>query len=206
LLFGRAVLTDESSMKIAEIMRADVEVCAVGDNLAAAATRMWDADIGCLPVVDEAGHAIGMVTDRDVCMAALTRGEPLHNIPVAVAMSREVRACPPDATLAEAEEIMRSGQVRRLPVIDAEGSLVGIVSLADLARLAAPQNGGTGANGRKKRDLSGQEVAGTLAAICAHRGDAEMREPAPVPPKRAPRRSAPRRRATKPPARRARRR
>jgi len=189
-------------MKIAEIMRADVEVCAVGDNLAAAATRMWDADIGCLPVVDDAGHAIGMVTDRDVCMAALTRGEPLHNIPVEVAMSKEVRACPPDATLAEAEEIMRSGQVRRLPVVDAEGALVGIVSLADLARLAAPEDGNSARKRPdKKRDLSGQEVAGTLAAICATRADAEARAPAPVRPKRAPRRRPP-----KPPARRARRR
>jgi len=185
-------------MKIAEIMRPDVEVCAVGDNLAAAATRMWDADIGCLPVVDDAGHAVGMVTDRDVCMAALTRGEPLHNIPVEVAMSKEVRACPPEATLAQAEEIMRAGRVRRLPVIDADGALVGIVSLADLARLAAPENG---ASGRKKRDVSGEEVAGTLAAICSTRADGEPRQPAP--PAR-PKRPSPRR-ARKAPAARARR-
>ena len=190
-------------MKIAEIMRADVEVCAVGDNLAAAATRMWDADIGCLPVVDDAGHAIGMVTDRDVCMAALTRGEPLHNIPVAIAMSKEVRACPPDATLAQAEQIMRAGQIRRLPVVDAEGALVGIVSLADLARLAAPEDG---ASGRKKRDLSADEVTGTLAAICSTRGDGQARAPAPVPTRRAPRKPVGRRARKPAAARRARRR
>jgi CBS-domain-containing membrane protein len=177
-------------MKVADIMRADVEVCGTDDNLATAATRMWDADIGCLPVLDEAGRAIGMVTDRDVCMAALTRGEPLHQIPVSVAMSKQVRSCRPDATLAEAEEIMRSGQVRRLPVIDADGALVGIVSLADLARLAAPETG------RKKRDLSGQEVAGTLAAICATRLGEAPREPAPATPAKPRSRSTPRRAAS----------
>jgi CBS domain-containing protein len=159
-------------MKIADIMKADVEVCVLEDNLAAAATRMWDSDVGCLPVVDESGRAIGMVTDRDVCMAALTRGEPLYQIPVSVAMSKQLRSCAPDATLAQAEEIMRSGQVRRLPVIDREGALVGIVSLADLARRVGP------ANGRKKRDVSEQEVAGTLAAICAKHGHPVPAEPA----------------------------
>jgi CBS domain-containing protein len=146
-------------MKIADLMKRDVEICGPDDNLATAASRMWDGDIGCVPVVAESGHVVGMITDRDICMAALTRGRPLHEIPVAVAMSREILSCPPNATLIEAEEIMRSGQVRRLPVIDSESSLVGIVSLNDLARLAGQEIG------RKNRDLSAQEVAATLAAV-----------------------------------------
>jgi len=124
------------TMKIAQIMKGDVEVCAPDDNLAAAASRMWDCDIGCLPVLDTEGHVIGMITDRDVCMAALTRGQRLDEIPVSVAMSKEVLSCGPEAALVEAEEIMRSGQVRRLPVIDSAACLVGLVSLNDLARLA----------------------------------------------------------------------
>jgi CBS-domain-containing membrane protein len=96
-------------------------------------------------------------------MAALTRGQPLHEIPVSVAMATEVLSCPPDATLIEAEEVMRSGQVRRLPVVDSEGCLVGIVSLNDLALLAEREVG------RKNRDLSAQEVSATLAAISAPR-------------------------------------
>jgi CBS domain-containing protein len=150
-------------MKISQIMTTDVETCAPEDNLAAAACRMWDCDIGCLPVVDADGQVVGMVTDRDVCMAALTRGQPLHDIPVSVAMSQEVLSCAPDATLIEAEEIMRSGQVRRLPVIDSEACLVGIVSLNDLARLAEREIG------RKNHDLGAQEVAATLAAVCQPR-------------------------------------
>jgi CBS-domain-containing membrane protein len=151
------------TVNVAQIMKADVESCAPDDNLAAAASRMWDADIGCLPVVSVDGRVVGMVTDRDICMAALTRGQALHQVSVSVAMSKEILSCSPEATLAEAEEIMRSGQVRRLPVIDSDGSLAGIVSLNDLARLAGREMG------RKNRDLSAQEVAATLAAISAPR-------------------------------------
>jgi CBS domain-containing protein len=150
-------------MNIFQIMKADVEICAPDDNLATAACRMWDCDIGCLPVVDTEGKVVGMITDRDVCMAAFTRGRPLHEIPVSVAMSKEVLSCPPDATLIEAEEIMRSGQVRRLPVIDSDTCLVGIVSLNDFATLAEREIG------RKNRDLSAQEVTATLAAVCEPR-------------------------------------
>lgn len=150
-------------MKISHIMKTDVESCGVDDNLAAAASRMWDCDIGCLPVLDGPGQVVGMVTDRDICMAALTRGQCLQDIPVSVAMAKEVLSCSPDATLVEAEEVMRSGQVRRLPVIDSEGALVGIISLNDLALLAGHEMG------RKNRDLSVQEVTATLAAICVPR-------------------------------------
>ncbi len=80
-------------MKISQIMKTDVEVCAIDDNLAAAASRMWDCDIGCLPVVDDAGQVVSMITDRDICMAALTRGQALHEIPVSAAMAKEVGAC-----------------------------------------------------------------------------------------------------------------
>jgi CBS domain-containing protein len=124
---------------------------------------MWDCDIGCLPVLDGTGQVVGMITDRDICMAAFTRGERLQDIPVSIAMAKEVLSCSPDATLVEAEEVMRSGQVRRLPVIDSDSCLVGIVSLNDLALLAEREIG------RKNRDLSAQEVTATLAAICAPR-------------------------------------
>jgi CBS-domain-containing membrane protein len=150
-------------MKISQIMKTDVESCGVDDNLAVVASRMWDCDIGCLPVLGAGGQVVGMVTDRDVCMAAFTRGKRLQDIPVSIAMANEVLSCSPDATLIEAEEVMRSGQVRRLPVIDSQGCLVGIVSLNDLALLAQREAG------RKNRDLSAQEITATLAAICAPR-------------------------------------
>ena len=86
-----------------------------------------------------------------------------------VAMAKEVLSCAPDATLIEAEAIMRSAQVRRLPVIDSDGALVGIVSLNDLALLAEHEIG------RKSRDLSAQEVTATLPALCTPRQPAAAR-------------------------------
>jgi predicted transcriptional regulator len=68
--------TRATKMRVAEIMKNDVEVCAAEDNLGQAARRMWDCDIGCLPVVGVAGRVIGVAADRDGCMAALTRGQP----------------------------------------------------------------------------------------------------------------------------------
>lgn len=154
-------------MKVEEIMKSDVETCGVDDNLASVAKRMWDSDVGCLPVLDGEGRVAGMITDRDVCMAAMTSGQPLHQIVVTVAMAKDVLSCAPNASLVEAEEVMRYGRVRRLPVTDADGFLVGIVSLNDLARLAEKEIG------RKNRDLSAQEVTATLAAICEPRRAAE---------------------------------
>jgi IMP dehydrogenase len=123
-------------MKIARIMNRLVETCRPCDTLDSAAGKMWKYDIGCLPVVGDLGQAIGMITDRDICMAALTQGKPLREICVATAMSREIYFCGEEADVADAEVIMRSHQVHRLPVLDSSGHLVGIVSLNDLAREA----------------------------------------------------------------------
>lgn len=102
-------------------------------TLADAARIMWDKDLGSLPVVDEEGRVIAMITDRDICMAAYTQGVPLAASNVATAMSRRLVSCSPDTTLPEIERLMLSAQLRRLPVIDVMGALVGIVTLGDIA-------------------------------------------------------------------------
>ncbi len=119
-------------MRISQVMKKDVEVVALDDNLAAAASRMWDCDIGSLPVVDGAGQVAGMVTDRDICMAALTRGQPLHEIPVSVAMAKEVLSCTPDDEIHEAVLTMAENHVRRLPVVDGRGVVQGVLSMDDI--------------------------------------------------------------------------
>jgi CBS domain-containing protein len=151
-------------MNVSQLMNRNVETCRPEESLAAAVARMWERDIGCLAVVGGDGEVVGMVTDRDACMAAYTQGRALHDIPVLVAMSKGVFSCAPDDSLIEAEEIMRSRKVRRLPVIESTGKLVGIVSLNDLALESARERG------RKGREISGQEVSVTLAAICEPRG------------------------------------
>ena len=150
-------------MNVSQIMKRNVETCRPEDSLATAAGKMWEGDIGCLPVVNAEGSVIGMITDRDISMAGYTQGRALGDIPVAVAMSRTVFSCRPNDGLIEAEEIMRAQRVRRLPVLEAGGKLAGIVSLNDLAREAEREVG------RKGREISAQEITATLAAICEPR-------------------------------------
>lgn len=160
-------------MKVGEVMTAQVECCTPDDSLEHAAQLMWDKDCGCLPVctvADGAVRAVGLITDRDICMCALFERAPLAALRVQQAMTQHVLACQPADTLEQAERVMREGQVRRLPVLSAEGQLLGIVSLADLARTAS-RSGSTRVIGR---DISESEIGHTLAAICAARGIAAV--------------------------------
>jgi CBS-domain-containing membrane protein len=150
-------------MNVGQLMNREVETCRVDDSLAVAARKMWDRDIGCLPVLGRQGHLVGVVTDRDICMAGYTQGRSLNDIPVSVAVSRQLHTCREEDTLLEAEEIMRSQQVRRLPVLDEYGGLAGMISLSDLVRALERQSG------RRRRQLTAEEVSATLAAVCEPR-------------------------------------
>jgi CBS domain-containing protein len=97
---------------------------------------MWDRDVGCLPVVDESNRLLGLITDRDACLAAYARDEPLRNISVKSAMATRVFACGPDEDLLEVQRTMAAHKVRRVPVLDPSGHLVGLLSVDDLARAA----------------------------------------------------------------------
>jgi CBS domain-containing protein len=121
-------------MKIEELMTRDVATCSAEDSLEHAAKLMWDRDVGCVVVVDEHRKPVGMITDRDLAMAAYTRGALLRDIRVNDAMAHKLWACSIFTSLAAVEHGMRTGQVRRLPVLGLDGELVGIVTLADIAR------------------------------------------------------------------------
>jgi CBS-domain-containing membrane protein len=155
-------------MDVFKIMTRRVFTCRPEDDLATAAALMWDKDIGSVPVLDDQGRVCGMITDRDICMAAYTKGLPLSQIQVGVAMSQPVHSCAPDHSVVEAETVMRARCVRRMPVIDAGGRLVGILSLNDLVREAARQRG------RKGRELGGDEVTATIAAVSQPRHAPEV--------------------------------
>jgi CBS domain-containing protein len=121
--------------RVRDVMSRQPRTCHAADSLSSAAQLMWEGDCGVLPVVDDAGRPIGMLTDRDVCMAAYTRGLPLAEICVSTAMSASLCACKPTDTLRSLMDLMATQQVRRVPVVSEGGQLVGIVSLADIARL-----------------------------------------------------------------------
>lgn len=147
-------------MKVEELMSQPVVTCRPRDSLNAAAKLLWDHDCGAVPVVDDQGVLNGMITDRDICMSAYTRGVGLSDIAVADAMAKDVFACRPQDSLDSAERVMSEKQVRRLPVVNDDDRPVGFISLNDIARFAAAS--------RKKNGLD-REVTRTLAAICEPR-------------------------------------
>jgi CBS domain-containing protein len=151
-------------MKVSELMTMDVRTCWINESLDRAAGLMWESDCGSLPVLDQNGRVVGMITDRDVCMAAYTQGELLGRIPVSRAMSADLYSCKPEEDLGKVENRMRSHQVRRLPVVDDEGRLRGMLSLADIAQEASKE-----ARGKAARQVSFAEVGETLAAVTAPR-------------------------------------
>lgn len=119
------------------IMTEPVMSCTEEDSLHRAAQILWDNDCGAVPVTDAEGRLRGMLTDRDICMAAYTKGLPLRDIRVQEVMSQPAHSCSPDETLERAIALMAEGQIRRLPIVDDGQRLVGILSLADVALHAA---------------------------------------------------------------------
>ena len=120
-------------MKVRELMSSPAYSCRPTDSLARAAQLLWDHDCGMLPVVDGAGRVTSTITDRDICMAALSSGRTLGDLRVVDSMSRRIVTCEPDDDLTDAVRRMTQSQVRRLPVVDADGKPRGVLSLNDLA-------------------------------------------------------------------------
>ena len=123
--------------------------------------QMWIGDCGILPVVADGGKVVGMITDRDICMAAATKHRDPAMIRVKEVTSGKVYGCSPDTEIHEALKIMREKQVRRLPIMSAEtGKLSGILSMNDVA---------VKAQGGAKAELSADDVESTMRGICTHR-------------------------------------
>ncbi len=150
-------------MKVEDVMTSDVKNCHFNTNLAAVATTMWEDDIGALPVVDDSGKAMGMITDRDIAIAVATKGRPASEISVSDVISGKVYSCHPNDDVHTALKTMRHEKVRRLPVVDDSGMLRGILCINDVVLRAEE------ARGRREPELSYEDAMGTIKAICEHR-------------------------------------
>jgi CBS domain-containing protein len=148
-------------MTIEEIMTRDVQCCGPDTNLAAAAKMMWDSDCGALPVLNVRGQVMGMITDRDICMAAATRNKPASEITVWETSTAKSYTCRETDDVHTALDIMKRERVRRLPVVDEDGVLQGIVAMNDFI-LAADE-------GKKAGGLSCEDVMRAMKAISVHR-------------------------------------
>lgn len=146
-------------MQIKQVMTSDVATCQPDANLAVVAKLMWDRDCGFVPVIDATEKLVGVITDRDICIASATRRKAPEQITAARAMrGQPIHTCAPDDTIETALATMKEFKVRRLPVVAADGALTGIVSMNDVV-LAS----------RQKEGPAAAEIVSTLAAICAHR-------------------------------------
>lgn len=148
---------EEEMTLVREIMGQPIVRCREGDSLEQAAGLMWDHDCGIVPVVNDAEQVTGVITDRDICMAAYTRGRRLRDLRVDDAMAKKVFTCGLDDDIRMVEHMMAELQIRRVPVVDGEKRPVGMLSLGDIARYATT-------DGAPRADE--HAFAKTLSAIC----------------------------------------
>ncbi|MEO7455530.1 MAG: CBS domain-containing protein [Gemmatimonadaceae bacterium] len=121
-------------MKVKDIMTASPACCSPSDSLRDAARIMRDSDCGAVPVVEN-DRVVGIITDRDLAVRAVAEGKSADS-KVSDVLTRDPRCCSEDADVDEVAHVMKDSQVRRVPIVDAKGKCVGIVSQADLARAA----------------------------------------------------------------------
>ncbi|HYL99737.1 MAG TPA: CBS domain-containing protein [Blastocatellia bacterium] len=147
-------------MKVKDVMTSEVRTCTRETNLAKVAEIMWINDIGILPVVDESRRLVGLITDRDVCVAAGTRPLLAAQITAGSVMSGRSFVCKPDDDLKSALRTMRTQRVRRVPVVDSSGVIQGLLSIDDIA--IAAQKGGD------RSAVTFEDVVLTLKALSQH--------------------------------------
>jgi CBS domain-containing protein len=119
---------------VKEIMVAEPRQCSKNDTLKQIASHMEKANIGCLPVVDEARKVVGIITDRDIALALHRSNKPLHELKVHEVMTKQVHTIQPEDRTDTALRVMRTQKVGRLPVVDHEFKLKGMVSLNRILR------------------------------------------------------------------------
>lgn len=147
-----------TTMTVKDTMSTPAATCRPDTDLAAVARLMWDHDCGFVPVIGASGAVIGVVTDRDICMATATRRLLPEHISAGQTMASPVHTCMPTDRASDALATMKQFRIRRLPVVDANGHLQGVTSMNDIV-LASEAKGEPGA----------KDVVATLAAICSHR-------------------------------------
>lgn len=153
-------------MKVREVMRERAVFCALDTTLAAAVDLMRKNGCGFLPIVGEGGNVIGVITDRDICIALGTRNQKPTDILVKdVILPKQytfpkLSTCTPDDEIHCVLKTMRMEKIRRVPVIDREGGLLGILSMDDIVLRACARAG--------KPDISCKDVVDAYKAICGH--------------------------------------
>lgn len=165
-------------MKIESVMTRRVVAARADTELAHVARLMWDNDCGSVPVVDAEDKVVGILTDRDLCMGANFSGRALRELRAASCMASEVVTCRPGDSVASVAKLMGTKKVRRVPVTDAAGRLLGLVSVGDILNAATR-------SAAKEREQLQAALVEALSAICAREPREEVAALVPAP-RRAP--------------------
>lgn len=155
-------------MKVKDVMTPNARTIWLTESLADAARLMWENDCGALPIVKDQ-KVIGMITDRDICMAAAMRKGSPSTISVEEVMTGRVYAVNPEDDIDRALQTMQEYQIRRLPVVNPEGELEGILSMNDIVLKAKA------ADGKAAESIDYSDVVKTYQAICRHPVPGEAR-------------------------------
>ena len=146
-------------MKVKELMTPNAKAIWLTESLTDAAKLMWENDCGVLPIIKDGRKVIGMITDRDICMAVAMRDTNPAGVSVEEVMTGQVYAVNPEDDVNQALQKMRDHKVRRLPVVNVEGELEGILSMNDVV---------LNANGAPGDSIKYKDVVKTYQAICRH--------------------------------------
>jgi CBS domain-containing protein len=121
-------------MRVKHVMTKNPSCCLPSDDTVRAAGIMRNEDTGIVPVIDneQSLKIVGVVTDRDLCMNVVAEGRDPRTVAVDACMTQVVVTCSPNDSVAKAIELMKDNQIRRVPVVDEQGRLQGIVAMADL--------------------------------------------------------------------------
>lgn len=148
-------------MRVHQWMSQPACTCTREENLASVGMKLYDADCGALPVVDEQGRLQGMITDRDICIALASRHRRAEDLTAGEVMHAPAVQIEPHQDVREAMRIMAREQIRRLPVVGENGRVQGMLSVNDLVM-------GVRSKARSGSEPTIHEVLGTLQAISVH--------------------------------------
>lgn len=148
-------------MKVQDVMMGTPVFCAPDTNLGAAVELLWNRNCGILPIVDAQQKVTGVVTDRDLCVALGTRNRLPGDIKVGEVASGNIYSCKPEDDIHAALDTMAKQKVRRLVVVNKQGTLQGILSIDDVVRHA--EAGGLG----RPTELSHGQIVETLQKVCS---------------------------------------
>ena len=147
-------------MKVRDLMTTNAAFCRRETNLAAVGALMWEHDCGLIPVLDDKEKVTGVITDRDICIALSTRDRQPSKITAGEITTAPAFVCSPDDDIQSALITMSREKLHRLPVVNRERGLVGILSINDVLLHAEKSS--------KKPGITYDDVVQTLQAICTH--------------------------------------